>query len=94
MFNEMKNDLMRQKASIESMGTLTSRGLEFNLETYVVTRNQRWFRGNAFGFDDPDEMTRAEAESIAFRAGGKCVSAKMYWDKKYKTILDALSRFD
>ena len=94
MYNEMKNDLMRQKARIESMGTVTSRGLEFNIETYVVTRNQRWLRGNAFGFDDPDEMTRAEAESIAFRTGAKCVSAKAYWDKKYKTVCDALSRFD
>ena len=94
MFEEMKNDLLRQKASIESRGTLTIRGLEFNIETYVVTRNQRWFRGNAFGFSDPDEMTRAEAESIAFRTGAKCVSAKVYWDKKYKTVCDALSRFD
>lgn len=94
MFEEMKNDLMRQKASIESMGNLTSRGLEFNIETYVVTRNDRWYSAGKFGFSDPDEMMKAEAESIAFKTGAKCVSAKVYWDKKYKTVCDALSRFD
>lgn len=92
MHTEIKQDLERQKSSIEARGQLTQRGLELNIETWAVTRNDRWYSSGAFGFTDPDEMTKREAEALAFKTGAKAVSAKVYWDKKYKFILDALNR--
>lgn len=92
MHTEIKQDLERQKSAIEARGTVTQRGLELNIETWVVTRNDRWYSSGAFGFTDPDEMTRREAEALAFSKSAKAVSAKVYWDKKYKFILDAIGR--
>ena len=92
MHTEIQQDLERQKSSIEARGQLTQRGLELNIETWAVTRNDRWYSSGAFGFTDPDEMTKREAEALAFKTGAKAVSAKVYWDKKYKFILDAISR--
>jgi len=93
MHTEMKRDLERQKSAIEAKGTLTNKGLEFNIETWVVMRNDRWYSSGAFGFSDPDEMTKRDAEALAFHKSARAVSARVYWDKKYKFILDALSRF-
>jgi hypothetical protein len=92
MHTEIKRDLEKQKSAIEARGQLTQRGLELNIETWVVTRNDRWYSSGAFGFTDPDEMTKREAEALAFKTGAKAVSAKVFWDKKYKFILDAISR--
>ena len=92
MHIEIKRDLERQKSAIEARGRKTDRGLELNIETWVVTRNDRWYSSGAFGFTDPDEMTRLDAERMAFQSNAKAVSAKVYWDKKYKFILDALNR--
>lgn len=92
MFAELKRDLEAQKAAIEARGRLIGNRLELNIETYVVFRNDRWYLNGKFGFDDPDEMTKREAEAIASRTGAVVKSAKAYWDRKYKTILDALDR--
>lgn len=92
MFDELKRDLEAQKKAIEAKGRLTGSGLVLDIETYVVFRNDRWYLNGKFGFDDPDEMTKREAEAIAFQTGGVVKSAKAYWDRKYKTILDALDR--
>ena len=92
MFDELKRDLEAQKKAIEAKGRLTGSGLVLDIETYVVFRNDRWYLNGKFGLDDPDEMTKREAEAIAFRTGGIVKSAKAYWDKKYRTILDALDR--
>ena len=92
MHIEIKRDLERQKSDIEARGRKTDRRLELNIETWAVTRNDRWYSSGAFGFTDPDEMTKLEAERMAFQNNAKAVSAKVYWDKKYKFILDALNR--
>lgn len=94
MFQELKRDLEAQKKAIEAKGRKTSNGLELDIETYVVFRNDRWYLNGKFGFDDPDEMTRRDAEAIAFKTGAVVKSAKAYWGKKYKSIVDALNRFD
>jgi len=39
-------------------------------------------------------MTKREAEAIAFKTGAIVKSAKAYWGKKYKSIVDALNRFE
>ncbi len=93
MFTELKRDLEAQKAAIEAKGRLTSRGLELDIETWVVFRNDRWYSSGTFGFSDPDEMTRRDAEALAFKNNAQVKSAKAYWDRKYKFILDALNRF-
>jgi len=92
MHTEIKQDLERQKSAIEARGQLTNRGLELHIETWVVTRNDRWYSSGSFGFTDPDEMNKREAEALAFKTGAKAVSAKAYWDKKYKFIVDAIGR--
>ena len=92
MHIEIKRDLERQKSDIEARGRKTDRRLELNIETWAVTRNDRWYSSGAFGFTDPDEMTKREAEALAVSKSAKAVSAKVYWDKKYKFILDAISR--
>ena len=94
MYIELKRDLEAQKRAIENKGRMTSNGLELDIETYVVFRNDRCYLNGKFGFDDPDEMTKSEAEVIAFKAGAVVKSAKAYWGKKYKSIVDALNRFD
>lgn len=94
MFNELKRDLEAQKSAIEAKGRLTGNGLVLEIETYVVFRNDRWYLNGKFGFDDPDEMTKREAEAIAFKTGAVVKSAKAYWGKKYKSIVDALNRFE
>ena len=94
MFQEIKRDLEAQKRAIENKGHMTSNGLELDIETYVVFRNDRWYLNGKFGFDDPDEMTKREAEAIAFKTGAVVKSAKAYWGLKYKSIVDALNRFD
>jgi hypothetical protein len=94
MFQELKRDLEAQKKAIEAKGILIGDWLELDIETYVVFRNDRWYLNGKFGFDDPDEMTKREAEAIAFKTGAVVKSAKAYWDRKYKSIVDALNRFD
>lgn len=94
MYAELKHDLEAQKRAIEAKGRLTGSGLVLDIETYVVFRNDRWYLNGKFGFDDPDEMTKREAEALAFKTGAVVKSAKAYWGRKYKSIIDALNRFE
>ena len=94
MHTEIKQDLERQKSTIEARGRKTDRGLELNIETWVVTRNDRWYSSGTFGFTDPDEMTKRDAEALAFKTGARAVSAKVFWDKKYRMLVDAIGRLD
>lgn len=91
MHEQMRQDLLAQKAQIESRGRLNGRDLELNLGAFVVRKGDKYYSNGNFSFETPDELDRRDATELAFKTGGIVFKSEVYWGKKYQTICQALS---
>jgi len=91
MHEQMRQDLLKQKAQIESRGRLNGRDLELNLGTFLVGKGDKYYSNGNFSFETPDELDRRDATELAFKTGGIVFKSEVYWGKKHQTICQALS---
>lgn len=92
LFDQMRQDLLAQKAQIESRGYLKGRDLELNLGTFVVKKGDKWYSNETYSLDAPDEFDKRTAEVTAFQTGGVVFKSEVYWGRKYQAVCDALGR--
>lgn len=83
LFDQMRQDLLEQKAHIEGRLSLES-------GTFVVKKGDQYYSNGTYSFETPDEFDKRTAELTAFQTRGVVFKADTYWSKKYQAVCNAL----